>query len=158
MKKLQSAHTPHCMKNIHKSVLIWYSPDEMFRLVTDVPRYPEFLPWCDQARVLESDAKGMLAEIGISLGGIKQTFTTRNTHEEGRSVGMALVKGPFSNLNGTWRFLPVGDGAQRACKVELDLQYGFSSSTLAALVGPVFDKIAASLVDAFVKRAEAVYG
>ena len=146
------------MKNIHKSVLIWYSPDEMFRLVTDVARYPEFLPWCDQARVIEHDAQGMLAEIGIRLGGIQQSFTTRNTHEEGRSVGMALVKGPFSNLQGTWRFVPVGDGAQRACKVELDLEYGFSSTTLAALVGPVFDKIAASLVDAFVKRAETVYG
>jgi ribosome-associated toxin RatA of RatAB toxin-antitoxin module len=149
------------MKNIHKSVLIWYSPDEMFRLVTDVARYPEFLPWCDRASVLESDGQGMLAEVGIGLGGIKQTFTTRNTHavqDDGtRSVDMSLVKGPFSNLNGTWRFLPVGDGSQRACKVELDLQYGFSSATLAALVGPVFDKIAASLVDAFVKRAETVY-
>jgi ribosome-associated toxin RatA of RatAB toxin-antitoxin module len=71
---------------------------------------------------------------------------------------MSLVKGPFSNLSGMWRFTPVGDGSQRACKVELDLQYGFSSKTLAALVGPVFDKIAASLVDAFVKRAETVYG
>ena len=149
------------MKNIHKSVLIWYTPEEMFRLVTDVARYPEFLPWCDRASVLETDAQGMVAEVGISLGGIQQTFTTRNTHstqEEGCSVGMNLVKGPFSNLNGMWRFTPVGDGTQRACKVELDLQYGFSSKTLAALVGPVFDKIAASLVDAFVKRAEAVYG
>ena len=149
------------MKNIHKSVLIWYTPEEMFRLVTDVARYPEFLPWCDQARVLETDAQGMLAEVGISLGGIQQTFTTRNTHnthEEGRSVGMSLVKGPFSDLSGMWQFSPVGDGQQRACKVELNLQYGFSSKTLAALVGPVFDKIAASLVDAFVKRAEAVYG
>ena len=146
------------MKNIHKSVLIWYSPEEMFGLVTDVARYPEFLPWCDRARVLETDAQGMVAEVGISLGGLQQTFTTRNIHEEGRSVGMSLVKGPFSNLSGMWRFIPVGDGTQRACKVELDLQYGFSSKTLAALVGPVFDKIAASLVDAFVKRAEAVYG
>jgi ribosome-associated toxin RatA of RatAB toxin-antitoxin module len=155
IRKLQSQH---CMKNIHKSVLIWYSPEEMFRLVTDVDRYPEFLPWCDQARVLETDAQGMVAEVGISLGGLQQTFTTRNTHEEGRSVGMSLVKGPFSNLSGMWRFTPVGDGTQRACKVELELEYGFSSKTLAALVGPVFDKIAASLVDAFVKRAESVYG
>ena len=146
------------MKNIHKSVLIWYSPEEMFRLVTDVARYPEFLPWCDHASVLESDDQGMLAEVGISLGGIQQTFTTRNTHEEGRSVGMGLVNGPFSNLNGMWRFEPVGDGSQRACKVILDLSYGFSSKILAALVGPVFDKIAASLVDAFVQRAETVYG
>ena len=146
------------MKNIHKSVLIWYAPEEMFRLVTDVARYPEFLPWCDQARVLETDDQGMVAEVGISWGGIQQTFTTRNTHEEGRSVAVSLVKGPFSNLSGMWRFIPVGDGTQRACKVELDLQYGFSSKTLATLVGPVFDKIAANLVDAFVKRAEAVYG
>ena len=146
------------MKNIHKSVLIWYAPEEMYRLVTDVARYPEFLPWCDRARVLETDAQGMVAEVGISLGGIEQTFTTRNIHEEGRSVGMSLVQGPFSRLNGTWRFSPVGDGSQRACKVELELEYGFSSKTLSALVGPVFDKIAASLVDAFVQRAEAVYG
>jgi ribosome-associated toxin RatA of RatAB toxin-antitoxin module len=130
----------------------------MFRLVTDVARYPEFLPWCDRARVLETDNQGMLAEVGISVGGIQQTFTTRNEHVEGRSVGMSLVKGPFSNLNGTWRCIPGGDGAPRACKVELDLQYGFSSKTLATLVGPVFDKIAASLVDAFVKRASQVYG
>ena len=146
------------MKNIHKSVLIWYTPEEMFRLVTDVARYPEFLPWCDRARVLETDNQGMLAEVGISVGGIQQTFTTRNEHVEGRSVGMSLVQGPFSKLSGVWRFTPVGDGTQRACKVELELQYGFSSKTLAAIVGPVFDKIAASMVDAFVKRAETVYG
>ena len=146
------------MADVHKTVLIGQSADRMYSLVTDVARYPEFLPWCDRASVLETDPQGMVAEVGISLGGIQQTFTTRNTHEEGRSVGMSLVKGPFSNLSGMWRFTPVGDGSQRACKVELDLQYGFSSKTLAALVGPVFDKIAASLVDAFVKRAEAVYG
>ena len=146
------------MKNIHKSVLIWYTPEEMFRLVTDVARYPEFLPWCDQARVLETDAQGMLAEVGISLGGIQQTFTTRNTHQTDREVHMALVDGPFSQLEGTWRFTPLGDGSLRACKVEFDLSYGFSSGALAALVGPVFDRIAGSLVDAFVKRAEAVYG
>jgi ribosome-associated toxin RatA of RatAB toxin-antitoxin module len=146
------------MKNIHKSVLIWYTPEEMFRLVTDVARYPEFLPWCDRASVLETDVQGMVAEVGIRLGGIQQTFITRNDHEEGRSIAMSLVQGPFSKLSGVWRFNPVGDGTQRACKVELELQYGFSSKTLAVIVGPVFDKIAASLVDAFVKRAEAVYG
>jgi len=145
------------MKNIQKSVLIWYSPEEMFRLVTDVARYPEFLPWCNQAQVLEQDDQGMLADIGISMAGISQVFTTRNTHVAGREVHLKLVKGPFSKLDGAWRFSPVGDGTQRACKVELTLDYGFSSSTLAAIVGPVFDRIAASLVDAFVKRAERIY-
>ena len=146
------------MKKLHKSVLIWYSPEEMFRLVTDVARYPEFLPWCDHATVKESSAEGMVAEVGIGVAGLKQAFTTRNTHIEGRSVQMQLVSGPFSRLSGGWTFSPVGDGSQRACKVELTLQYGFSSATLSAVVGPVFDKIAASLVDAFIARAEQVYG
>ena len=146
------------MKTVQKSVLIWYSPKEMFDLVTAVERYPEFLPWCDRAQVLEHSEAGMTAEVGIALGGIRQTFVTRNVHELGERVQMHLVKGPFSKLEGDWRFLPVGDGTQRACKVELQLIYGFSSAVLAALVGPVFDRIAATMVDAFVKRAEQVYG
>ena len=146
------------MKNIHKSVLIWYSPEEMFALVTDVQRYPEFLPWCDHARVLEETPEGMLAEIGLRISGLQQAFTTRNTHVPGREVRMQLIEGPFSKLSGGWQFHPVGDGSQRACKVELHLQYGFSSTALSALVGPVFDKIAGTLVDAFVQRAQKVYG
>lgn len=145
------------MKNIHKSVLIWFSPEEMFRLVTDVDAYPQFLPWCDHARVLETTEQGMTAEVGIKMAGLKQSFTTRNTHVPGREVQMELIDGPFSNLSGGWSFSPVGDGTQRACKVELNLHYGFSSAALSAVVGPVFDKIASSLVDAFIKRAEQVY-
>ena len=146
------------MKTVNKSVLIWYSPEEMFNLVTGVDQYPLFLPWCDRARVLEQHADGVTAEVGIALGGIHQTFVTRNTHDAGRRVQMHLVKGPFSQLEGDWHFHPVGDGTQRACKVELLLNYGFDSAALAALVGPVFDRIAGSMVDAFVKRAEQVYG
>ena len=100
----------------------------------------------------------MTAEVGIAFGGIHQSFTTRNTHVPGREVRMKLVNGPFSNLDGDWKFTPVGDDGQRACRVELDLSYGFNNFALAALVGPVFDKIAGSLVEAFVKRAEQVYG
>lgn len=145
------------MKTVHKSVLIWYSAEEMFSLVTDVARYPEFLPWCDHASVLAQDDRGMKAEVGIAFGGIRQTFTTRNEHVPGRAVSMKLLDGPFSQLDGQWKFAPLGDEQQRACKVELQLQYGFENPALAALVGPVFDKIAGSLVDAFVKRAEDVY-
>lgn len=146
------------MKTVHKSVLIWYSPEEMFALVTDVPRYPQFLPWCDHAAVVEADAAGMTAEVGISFGGIRQVFVTRNDHIAGRQVGMTLVKGPFSRLDGHWNFVPLGDGGERACRVDLTLNYGFDSAALATLVGPVFDRIAGSLVDAFVKRAGQVYG
>lgn len=146
------------MKTVHKSVLIWYSAEEMFALVTDVPKYCEFLPWCDHSAIIAYEPDGMKAEVGISFGGIHQTFTTRNHHAPGREVRMKLVDGPFSSLDGCWKFQPLGEAGQRACKVTLELQYAFKSAALAALVGPVFDKIAGSLVDAFVKRAEQVYG
>ena len=145
------------MKTVHKSVLIWYSPQEMYALVTAVGDYPKFLPWCDHASVLATDEAGMTAEVGIAFSGIRQTFTTRNDHTEGRKVAMRLVNGPFSRLDGQWDFVPLGDGTQRACRVEFNLNYGFDNATLARLVGPVFDRIAGSLVDAFVKRAEQVY-
>lgn len=146
------------MKTVHKSVLIWYSAEEMFALVTDVAKYPEFLPWCDHASVLALEDDGMKAEVGIAFGGIHQTFTTRNQHVPGREVNMALVDGPFSHLEGHWKFIPLGHPGQRACKVELELRYAFKNAALAAMVGPVFDRIAGSLVDAFVKRAEQAYG
>ena len=152
------AQKSYCMKKLIKSVLIWYTPEEMFRLVTDVDQYMNFLPWCNHSKVLQFAGHEMDAEVGIGMAGVKQIFVTHNTHIENREVRMKLVKGPFSNLDGTWTFDPVGDNSQRACKVTLTLEYGFSSATLATVVGPVFDKIAASLVDAFVKRADQIYG
>ena len=146
------------MKTVNKSVLIWYRPEEMYALVVDVAAYPKFLPWCDTAAVVSGDDTGMTARIGIAFGGVHQTFTTRNRHTPDRAVAMQLVDGPFSRLDGEWRFHPLGDGTQRACKVDLVLNYGFDNIALGALVGPVFDRIAGSLVDAFVKRAEQVYG
>ena len=146
------------MKTVHKSVLIWYSPREMYVLVTDVDQYAQFLPWCEHARVVAVHDDGMTAEMGISFGGVHQTFSTRNVHTLGSQVHMQLLSGPFSQLEGQWNFTPLGDGSQRACKVELTLNYGFDRSTLSKLVSPVFDKIAASMVDAFVKRAQQVYG
>jgi ribosome-associated toxin RatA of RatAB toxin-antitoxin module len=108
--------------------------------------------------VLQFNEQGMDAEVGIGVAGVSQIFVTHNTHILNHEIHMKLVQGPFSNLDGKWTFDPVGDNSQRACKVTLSLEYGFSSAALAAVVGPVFDKIAASLVDAFVKRAEQVYG
>jgi ribosome-associated toxin RatA of RatAB toxin-antitoxin module len=108
--------------------------------------------------VVEFDQAGMTAEVGISFGGIRQVFITRNDHVPGRQVGMKLIKGPFSRLDGQWNFIPLGAGSERACRVDFTLNYGFDNAALAALVGPVFDKIAGSLVDAFVKRAGQVYG
>lgn len=142
------------MKTVHKSVLLWHSAEQMFALVTDVDRYPEFLPWCDTARVVERTPDGMVAEIGMSLSGFRKSFTTRNTHVPGRQVRVELVDGPFKHLDGVWDFVPLGD--EGACKIELKLNYAFES-LFGSLVGPVFDRIASTLVDAFVKRADQVY-
>jgi ribosome-associated toxin RatA of RatAB toxin-antitoxin module len=145
------------MKTVKKSILIWYSPAEMYSLVIDVDAYPKFLPWCDNARVVEHEKDGMLAEISIAFAGVRRNFTTRNHHIPDRQVRIGLVHGPFSKLEGQWNFLPVGHGQQRACKVELVMTYGFDK-TLSKLIGPVFDKIASSMVEAFVKRAKQIYG
>ena len=142
------------MKTIEKSVLIWFSAQEMFNLVVDVDSYPAFLPWCDKTEILEQTPDAMTARIGIAFGGLHKSFTTRNTHVAGRQVHLSLVDGPFKHLHGEWNFVPLGE--ERACRIELKLSYSFDSM-FGALVGPVFDRIAATLVDAFVKRAETVY-
>ena len=142
------------MKTIEKSVLIWFSAQEMFNLVVDVDSYPAFLPWCDKTEILEQTPDAMTARIGMAFGGLHKSFTTRNTHVPGRQVQLSLVDGPFKHLHGEWNFVPLGE--ERACRIELKLSYSFDSM-FGALVGPVFDRIAATLVDAFVKRAEMVY-
>ena len=142
------------MKTVEKSVLIWFTAQEMFDLVVDVASYPQFLPWCDQTHILNTEEDGMTARIGMAFGGLHKSFTTRNTHIPGRQVQLSLIDGPFKQLDGVWNFIPLGE--EQACRVELKLSYSFDS-VFGALVGPVFDRIAATLVDAFVKRAEAVY-
>lgn len=145
------------MKQVKKSVLLWYSAQEMYRLVTTVTDYPQFLPWCERGEVLDAHADGMTARLHLNYHGVRHAFTTRNTHTADALVRVELVDGPFSRLEGRWRFVPLG-GDQAACKIEFDLAYAFSGGALEALVSPVFDRIAHTFVDAFVQRAEQVYG
>ena len=151
------------MKHVKKSVLLWYSPHEMYSLVTDIAAYPEFLPWCERAEVLARDASGMTARLSLAYAGVRHAFTTRNEHVPDRSVLVRLVDGPFSVLDGTWLFKALGEdtanGAEaKACKVDFAMHYAFSSGALESLVSPVFDSIANTFVDSFVKRAEQVHG
>ncbi len=148
------------MKQVKKSVLLWYSPQEMYDLVTGIEDYPVFLPWCASADVLERHDDGVTARLGLAYMGVKHAFTTRNEHVTAESVIVKLVDGPFSLLDGTWFFRPLGrpGSDQQACKIEFDLRYAFSSPALETVVSPVFDKVANTFVDSFVKRAEAVYG
>ena len=154
------------MKHVKKSVLLWYSAPEMYALVTAVPDYPVFLPWCDRAEVIATHADGVTARLHLAYHGVRHAFTTRNRQVPGEAVLVSLVDGPFSALEGSWRFVALGTPADalvaaehvRACRIEFELRYAFSSLALEALVSPVFDRIAGTLVDSFVRRAEQVHG
>ena len=144
------------MHKVQRSVLVPHTCAQMFDLVADVARYPEFMPWCGGASVTHHDEKGMQASITISIAGIRQTFTTRNEHDYPSKIMFRLVDGPFSELSGYWEFIPLGDN--EACKVVYTMQYAFSSRALEAVVGPIFNRIASSFIDSFTQRAQKVYG
>ncbi|QEP44355.1 type II toxin-antitoxin system RatA family toxin [Ectothiorhodospiraceae bacterium BW-2] len=142
------------MESLQKSALVEYSPQQMYDLVNNVAAYPDFLPWCSQARA-EIEQPGItLATINIAHGSLKKSFTTRNELKEGEEIQMYLVKGPFKHLHGHWRFLPL---PQRGCKILLNIEFQFSNRLISIALGPVFNQICNSLVDAFVKRAAQIY-
>lgn len=143
------------MHKVHRSVLVPYSNAQMFDLVADVEKYPEFMPWCGGAEVRSRDEQGMEASITIAFAGMRQRFTTRNVHVYPERIDLHLVDGPFSKLVGHWYFQAL---APDACKVLFTMEYEFSNRALEAIVGPVFNRIASSFIDSFTKRAQAVYG
>ena len=143
------------MTTISKSALVSHSPEEMFRLIDDIESYSEFLPWCGKATEISRDEKNVEASLFISHSGLNKEFTTQNKNTAFSKIEMHLVNGPFKNLDGTWLFEPLGD---TACKVSLNLEFEFSSKIVGITLGPVFSKIANTLVDAFIKRADIVYG
>ena len=143
------------MDVVDRSALVHYSNDEMFALVSDINAYQQFLPWCSGSQVLSQEQDEMTACIDFSVSGVSKSFTTRNQLKPGREISMQLVEGPFSQLQGRWRFEPLGDAGS---KISLFLEYEFSSKMVSLAVGPVFNKIANTLVDAFQRRAVEVYG
>jgi ribosome-associated toxin RatA of RatAB toxin-antitoxin module len=143
------------MAAVQRSVLVEFSASEMYRLVDDIESYPAFLPWCNRTEIVSRTAEHVVATIHIDFRGLRQKFTTENSGNPGELIRIALVAGPFRRLEGAWRFQAL---AERACKVSLVLDYEFSGGLLDRVLGPVFHQIADSLVDAFVTRAQSVYG
>jgi len=140
---------------VSRSVIVGHTPAEMFALIDAVETYPEFLPWCGGARVIHRDEGVTRATLQIAYRGIRQSFTTENPKRAPEEMLIHLVEGPFRSLDGAWRLTALGTGG---CKIEFRLRYEFSARWLEKLIGPVFDHIAKSLVEAFVKRADRVYG
>ncbi|HEX6550498.1 MAG TPA: type II toxin-antitoxin system RatA family toxin [Gammaproteobacteria bacterium] len=143
------------MRRVNKSALVPYPARQMYDLVNDVERYPEFLPWCRGAQVLSQSDSEMRARLDLARGGLHKTFTTRNVLEPGQSITMTLENGPFRHLEGRWSFADLGpDGS----KVSLDMEFEFAGALLDLMAGPVFHEISNSLVDAFIKRAASLHG
>lgn len=143
------------MRTVDKNAIMPYAAQAMYQLVADVETYPDFLPWCRKARIRHTGNHEVEASLEIARGPVRKTFTTRNRMREGSSICMSLVDGPFRHLQGQWTFTPLG---KEGSKVELHLEFDFSSKMLHSTVGPVFSHIAETMVSAFCKRAHEVYG
>ena len=142
------------MARVEKSVLVGHTPERMFGLVDRVEDYPAFLPWCGGTELKHRDDNRTVATVHIAYLGVKQSFTTENLKVYPEEMRIQLLDGPFSHLEGDWLFRPLGDAA---CKIEFRLEYVFSSRLLETLLAPVFSHVTNTFVDAFVKRADALY-
>lgn len=143
------------MALVEKSVLVGHSAQRMYALVDRVEDYPQFLPWCGGSSVEHRDGAVTRASIVIDYHGIRQSFRTENRTQPPELIDIRLLSGPFRELDGIWRFTPLGE---EACRIDFRLRYEFSSKLLEKLTGRVFAYIADTFVDAFVKRAERLYG
>lgn len=143
------------MKTIHRSALVRYPAMKMFELVDDIEAYPEFLPWCRRSRILRREGDVVEAELEISRGAFQQSFATRNFNVPGREIRMTLLHGPFSHLEGMWRFQPLREDAS---KISLELSFEMNSRLGALAFGAVFNQICETLVGAFTQRAKQRYG
>lgn len=141
------------MRDLTRSALVARPPELLYRVVEEVERYPEFVPGCTLAQVLERDGNAVVARLAVSRGLLSTEFTTRNIMDPNRSIHMQLVEGPFRVLQGHWSFTPV---ASNGCRIEFALQFEFSNALKSALFEPLFEQTAASLLRAFVARAQSL--
>src|SRR6185312_8565614 len=142
------------MKRISRSAIVEHSAEEMFALVYDIESYPRFLPWCSAAKVEERTPAGARATLTVGMRGLRQSLTTQNDLRPGEAIDMRLVKGPFRRFAAAWRFKPL---SAEACSVEFSLEYEMAGP-LARMLEPLFDHIADTMVDAFTRRADDLYG
>tara|TARA_R110002050_G_scaffold71891_3_gene154704 strand:- start:89853 stop:90290 length:438 start_codon:yes stop_codon:yes gene_type:complete len=144
------------MTTITRSSLVVFTPDQMFDLVNDVEAYPSFLPWCRDSKVITKTDTVITASLDLAKGGIHHVFSTQNTLVAGESIDIALIDGPFQHLEGRWQFGMIGDN--QGCRIQLDMDFEFSNRIISMALGPIFTQISGSLVDAFCKRAQDIYG
>ena len=142
------------MQVVERSALVTYTAAQMFALVNDVVRYPEFLPWCVGARVEEVAAAQRVAALKVARGVLQTEFTTRNTLVQDAQIHLQLLHGPFRDLTGEWRFEAIGS---RGSRVHFKIEFEFKNRLTAAAFNAVFESICGTIIDAFVQRAQKIY-
>jgi ribosome-associated toxin RatA of RatAB toxin-antitoxin module len=143
------------MQIVERSALVTYTAAQMFTLVNDVERYPEFLPWCAGAQVQDVSATERTATLRVARGVLKAEFTTHNQLTLDKRIQMRLTRGPFRDLNGEWRFDDIGAAGS---KVQFRIEFEFKNRLTAAAFNAVFESLCGTIVDAFATRARKVYG
>ncbi len=142
------------MAQVKKTVIIRHTVAEMFLLVDDVLKYPEFLPWCGGVDLHEQNESKTVATLHIDYHGLKQQFTTENVKVFPNHMNIQLKDGPFKHMDGLWEFTALNE---EACKIEFALNYEFSNAFFEKIIAPVFNHIANTFVDGFVVRADQIY-
>ncbi len=153
------------MTTISRQIQVPYTAAQMFALVNDVAAYPQFLPWCESARVMRVEGAQMDARIAMKVGAFRKSFATRNQNTPGERIVVSLLDGPFKSLNGSWVFsdLPAtvaSDGSRvpGGSVIRLDMTFEFANKLIDMAIGPIFREIVRNLVGAFQARATSVYG
>jgi ribosome-associated toxin RatA of RatAB toxin-antitoxin module len=143
------------VKTVRQQARVRFSADQMFDLVNDVEAYPRFLPWCQKATIRFANESRVEATLEVGVRGVTHRFTTRNSLDRPARIGIELIEGPFRKLGGEWRFEPRDD---QGCTVSLNLDFEASSVPLRFVFEILFEELVRSQVQAFVDRAESVYG
>jgi ribosome-associated toxin RatA of RatAB toxin-antitoxin module len=143
------------IREIRRSALVTFSPEQMFDLVIDVERYPEFLPWVAGAQLHDKSEHSLVASMEMQKSGVRERFSTRNEFERPSFMTMHLVQGPFRLLEGRWEFKPIGDAGT---KIELEMRFEFANPVIGMLFGKAFEQSCNTLIDAFIARARQMHG
>lgn len=131
-----------------------YRADQLFDLVADVAKYPQFLPWCIGAKIRTQTETELVADLTIGFGPFRESFTSRVNLLRPGKITTRYENGPFRYLNNEWNFYP----DPRGCRVDFFVDFEFRSRLLQAAIGVVFNEAVRRMVNAFMIRARAVYG
>jgi ribosome-associated toxin RatA of RatAB toxin-antitoxin module len=142
------------MRTVKRSALVPYSTAQMYHIINDIGRYPDFLPWCVGSEILVASESELVARLDLARGGLSQSFTTRNRLSPPHGVTLELVDGPFTALSGAWALQALGEDG---CKISMQLQFEFNSRVMNAALGQVFTGAVDKMVEAFCQRAEQLY-